>query len=181
MLPEVKSGKIKLVKTNGFGQPALSRNFGRTFAKGDLLCFLDADDEIKPNYIAEAVKLLKKNRDIYIAYSDAIFSKDGYIKAPEYDYAGLIYSNQLMYCSVMRKEVFDTVGGFRDNVRGVEDWDFWIAAGARGFFAKRIPQAFLFYRQKDEGIYEKEVKCNIEEKFANILMNNKEIYDDNAK
>lgn len=180
MLPKVKSGKIRLVKTSGFGQPALSRNFGRTFAKGDLLCFLDADDEIKPNYIAEAVKLLNKNPDIYIAYPDSVFSKDGYMRAPEYDYAVLIYSNQLVYCSVMRKEVFDAVGGFRDNVRGVEDWDFWIAAGARGFFAKRIPQAFLFYRQKNDGIYEKEVKCNIDKKFAQIILNNREIYGEES-
>jgi pyrroloquinoline quinone biosynthesis protein E len=178
-VPQVIEGKVALVSTPGFGQPALSRNFGRTFAHGELLCFLDADDEIKPNYIAEAVKILQENPGIYIAYPDAIYSKDGYIRIMDYDYATLVYANQLHYCAVMRKEVFDSIGGFRDNVKGVEDWDFWVAAGAKGFFGKRIPQAMLFYRQKQEGIFEKEVKENMQKKFAQIVINNREIYNDN--
>ena len=165
---------VKSVKTTGFGQPALSRNYGRKYATGDVIVFLDADDEFKPQYIAEAIEQLKKGYSL--VYSDLIGTESGYVTAAEYNYGKLIYGNQLNYCTVMLAEVFDEIGGFRDNVKGCEDWDFWIAAGLRGHWGKRIPKAHLLYREKPNGLYESVVKNNIDTIFKQIQLNNKEAY-----
>ena len=59
--------------------------------------------------------------------------------------------NQLPYCSLMRREVWEAVGGYDPALRqGFEDWDFWIGALGRGFRAIRIDQPFFLYRHHGE-------------------------------
>jgi glycosyltransferase involved in cell wall biosynthesis len=74
--------------------------------------------------------------------------------AAEFDASLLPDGNQLNYCALYRREVWDAVGGYNPNMRfGYEDWDFWIGAAERGYVARHLPEALFRYRVRADGMY----------------------------
>jgi MoaA/NifB/PqqE/SkfB family radical SAM enzyme len=168
--------RVKVYRQSRSGQPATARNVGIMVSVGELILPLDADDWIARTYVAEAVAVMAQNPAVSIVYCDALYSRSGLVRAREYDYSRLMYENHLSYCSLYKRIVFDDIGGYRTNVRGVEDWDFWVAAGLRGHFGKRIPRPLFHYTEHDDGVYALDVLPNLETKFAQIVLNNSQAY-----
>jgi hypothetical protein len=168
--------RIRLLRQPNSGQPAGARNAGMFSAEGQLLLPLDADDWIVPTFLDETVAVLRRNPSLSIAYTDAMYSRHGRVVAADYNFSRLIYQNHLSYCSLFKRQVFEDVGGYRMNVRGVEDWDFWIAAGLQGHFGCRIPRPLFQYTESDDGIFSADVVPNFESKFAAIVLNNAPAY-----
>jgi SAM-dependent methyltransferase len=48
---------------------------------------------------------------------------------------------------LMRRSVWEKVGGYSEELRWNEDWDFWIGAMAAGCSFERIPHPLYFYRR----------------------------------
>ena len=172
----LEDARIVLHDQPNSGQPAAARNAGVATSTGTLILPLDGDDWIHHTYVSEAVAVLVANPSVSIVYSDAVYSRAGIVKARDYDYPTLLFGNQLSYCSLFKREVFDDVEGYRLNVRGVEDWDFWIAAGLRGHFGKRIARPLFHYRQSDDGVFARDVAPDLELKFAQVVLNNAPAY-----
>jgi tetratricopeptide (TPR) repeat protein len=63
------------------------------------------------------------------------------------DLPGLLVRNRLLYASMFTRTVFEEAGGYRDDPRGYEDWDFWIACMACGGRFRHLPRELLFYRK----------------------------------
>ena len=61
------------------GGVSAARNFGIGKAKGDYVCFLDADDLWQPNYLEEADRLLKKHGE----RNFLCFAYDSFLENPE--------------------------------------------------------------------------------------------------
>ena len=63
IIPKLKKGlMIKIIKTNGIKTgPGNARNCGIDEAKGDIIGYLDADDEWSKNYLRKMLELIKKN------------------------------------------------------------------------------------------------------------------------
>lgn len=169
--------KIILVDQANSGQPAISRNNGIKQARGQYILCLDADDMLAPDILLDTVSLLNENSEIAIAYTDRhdFDGVDQVVYAAEFDPQKLRYQNQISYCALYRKEVWESIGGYRTNVRGLEDWDFWIAAAARGFKATRIPKPHLLYRRHDTGLFQDALN-NQQQRIAQIFVNNSEMY-----
>jgi glycosyltransferase involved in cell wall biosynthesis/Flp pilus assembly protein TadD/ubiquinone/menaquinone biosynthesis C-methylase UbiE len=169
--------KIRLVDQENSGQPAISRNRGIARAAGEYILCLDADDKIAPTMLERCLSLLESDGWIAIVYTDRqdFDGVDQVVRAGDYDFSQLKYANQISYCALFRREVWERVGGYRTNVKGCEDWDFWVAAGARGYLGRRIPEPLFQYRRHDTGVYQ-EVLGHYEEKLAQIVLNNREVY-----
>jgi glycosyltransferase involved in cell wall biosynthesis len=169
--------RIQVIHQPNSGQPAISRNRGIREAKGEYILPLDADDRIAHSMLEECTHILDQNPSIAIAYTDRLDfdGVDQVVRAGDYDYSRLKYENQISYCALFRKEVWETVGGYRTNVKGCEDWDFWVAAGAKGYLGRRIPEPLFMYRRHDTGVYQ-EVVNRLAEKHAQIVFNHKEVY-----
>jgi glycosyltransferase involved in cell wall biosynthesis/Tfp pilus assembly protein PilF len=170
---------IRLINQPNAGQPAISRNRGITEARGEYLLCLDADDLIAPTMIEECLEVLESDPGVAIAYTDRLDfdGVDQVVYAGVYDFPRLRYANHLSYCALFRREVWDAVGGYRTNVKGVEDWDFWVAAGAKGFNGRRIPKPLFKYRRHDTGIFQ-EALADFDRKSAQVLLNNREAYEE---
>lgn len=169
---------IELISQVNSGQPAISRNVGIDVSQGRYILCLDADDKIAPTMLEECLDILENNNEISIAYTDrADFDGDNQIVcAGEYNLGRLKYENHISYCALYRREVWENVGGYRVNVKGVEDWDFWIACGSRGYYGMRLPMPLFFYRRHDTGVFQEAIR-DYRKKYAQIVINNQEMYD----
>ena len=44
--------------------------------------------------------------------------------------------------------MWQAIGGYRENVSGLDDWDFWVAAAARGFKGRHVARPHLKHRTR---------------------------------
>ncbi len=177
LIRQYPSHKIILINQPNSGQPAISRNNGISGARGQFILCLDADDKIAPTMLSECLLALEKNPEASIAYTDRqdFDGVETVVKARSYDFEMLKHQNHLSYCALFKRKVWDDVGGYRLNVRGCEDWDFWISAGAKGHTGIYIPLPLFLYRRHDTGIYQ-DVTKNYSKIFARIILNNMNVY-----
>lgn len=148
--------RVRVIGQERSGQPAIARNRGISEARGEYILCLDADDKIAPTMLERCVALLDAEPAVAVAYTDRrdFDGVDQIVQAGEYDFDRLRFANHMSYCALFRRTVWETVGGYRTNVKGCEDWDFWVAAGARGFSGKRIPEPLFWYRRHDRGVFQ---------------------------
>jgi len=173
--------RLRVINQENTGQPAFPRNRGVAASKGEYILFLDADDLIEPTFMEECLRVLHNDPAIAIAYTDRLDfdGVDQVVLAGDYNFSRLKYANHISYCALFRREAWDAVGGIRTNVKAVEDWDFWVAAGAKGFIGRRIPKPLFKYRRHDTGIFQ-EALGDFERKKAQVVLNNREVYEEQA-
>ena len=171
---ELPALRISIVDQPNSGQPALARNAGIRQAKGTFILPIDADDQIAPDYLSEAFKVFDANPAVDLVYSDSLFDdgKSRVRKIPgRFEPKALSAANQLVYCCVYRRAIWEKIGGYRDNVRGYEDWDFWLAASLAGARAAYVPCVGLLYNDKNSGVYSQTV-AHHQTRTAQVMLNN---------
>jgi glycosyltransferase involved in cell wall biosynthesis len=169
---------IQLINQDNSGQPAISRNNGIHAARGQYILPLDADDYLDKRMITACVQILEQQAEIAIVSTDAIYFDENTSKrvnALEFNPQLLPYQNHLSYCSLYRYAVWESVGGYRSNVRGYEDWDFWIASSERGYHVYHLAEALFYYRVKPGGVYS-ETGHHERELRAQMMINNPKSY-----
>jgi hypothetical protein len=135
-------------------------------------------------------KLLKKfsdaldsNQNISVIYTDAIFFNE---EGTEIKYSGkfelnlLIAANQLFCCTLFSKKGWEAVGGFKTNVKGYEDWDFWISLSELGLLGHKIEEPLFHYRTGKDGLYNAAL-TNDAALRANIILNHPRLFDEELK
>jgi len=170
--------QISLVNQTNQGL-SYARNAGIKVSKGKYILPLDADDLIHPEMLQKTVSLLKTQPEIAIAYTDVkhFGSANRIICAGEYDFKRLCLQNHLNYCSLYRREAWESASGYNPNmVWGYEDWDFWVSCGEKGYYGKRISEPLFMYRVKETSMYTKALEHH-SELMARIILNHPSLYD----
>ncbi|MDX3229811.1 glycosyltransferase family A protein [Streptomyces sp. ME19-01-6] len=149
--------RIRLLRQANAGVSA-ARNAGIAATTGRYVLPLDADDVIAPTMLERTVAVLDRHPDIAIASTDvSVFTDDDLpaqvLELPAYDKDLLLRRLIMFYCSLYRREVWQTVGGYAEDMRAGEDWDFWIACAEHGFTAHHIHEALFGARNKDDGLH----------------------------
>ncbi|MDI6804239.1 MAG: glycosyltransferase [Bacteroidota bacterium] len=177
LIKKYQSHRIFLINQTNSGKPAISRNKGIAASKGQYILCLDADDKIASTMIEECLKVLENDPTFSIAYTDRLdFDGVGEIvQAGDYNFDKLKYENHISYCAMYRREVWEQVGGYRPNVIGCDDWDFWVATGAKGYNGYHISKPLFKYRRHDTGRFQNS-KRYMEFIKAQIILNNSEVY-----
>ena len=131
---------IKLLTNQAQPGASGSRNLGAACAAGEVLAFLDDDDVWAPSYLATAVAHLQSEDVDMVVTGIRRVRPDGgvqrmvmsaQVEPPKWfdRNPGLTGSNVLL-----RKAIFDRVGGFDPALPVMNDWDFLVrvlACGAR--------------------------------------------------
>lgn len=114
---------IAYVRTD-FGSPHLARGVGFALSSSPLVCFLDADNYLSPDYLSEAVRLFQSDSRIAIVYPDLSRFGDGTdtFRTPEFDRARLEQENFIDTGSVWLRDAVEQVSLFELDVNGWEDW-----------------------------------------------------------
>lgn len=135
------------------GGAASAQNRGIRAAIGEYVLILSSDDKIEPTFLEKMVGALETNPDVDIAGCDTqVFdaSYETYYTQPlSLDLQ--LCNNQMNYCSLVRRTVFDRVGLIDENMRGYEDWEFWIRCAKAGMKSIKIPEFLFCYRHKPGG------------------------------
>lgn len=160
---------------------AKARNYGNQHSKGKYILPLDADDMLHPTFLEKTVRILDEYPYFFIVYTDLqeFGERNNLVQAKNWDPLTLPYQNHLNYCSLMRREVWEEVGGYNPNmVLGYEDWDFWIGSVQKGFTGTRIPEPLFLYRIRNASRQTTAVKKDIEIK-SQIVLNHPNFYSEN--
>lgn len=144
-------GTIRYIRQANKGVSA-ARNLGMELAHGDLIAFLDDDDEWLPEKLARQVPLFDEAR-VGIAYCgfEHVFLVDDvtHIISPTYqgDCYRLFVSRLMVMLMatpgvILRREAIAQVGGFALELRLIEDNDLWIRV-ARHWHVAAIPAPMM--------------------------------------
>ncbi len=128
-----KYKNISVVYRSKNGHISRATNSAIKIAKGEFVAFLDHDDTISPNALAEVIKRLNQNRHLKLLYSDED-KIDETDKRSEPHFKSswnpdMFFSqNYISHLSVLKKEIIDKVGGLRVGYEGAQDYDLLLRA-----------------------------------------------------
>jgi len=127
---------------------AVARNLAIKNAIGKYILPLDADDLITPDYIEKAVEILDADEHVKVVYCMAEFfgDKTGLFKLPAFKRKLLARKNLIFVSGLYRKSDYEKTDGYRSEIKGPEDWDFWISLLKNGGEVVRIPKVCFYYR-----------------------------------
>jgi hypothetical protein len=148
---EEKDSRIKYVYQRNQGLAA-SRNLGISLSRGIYLQFLDADDQIESRKLEFQSSVLEDNVYIDIVYGSVRFFEAGSMEespTPQNSNSNsrstplsgsgsailpsLIQDNLMVVnAPLIRSNVAKAVGDFDGDVKGIEDWDYWIRCAVKG-------------------------------------------------
>lgn len=155
LLDQYPDRRLRLLSGPNRGVAA-ARNLGIESTLGRYILPLDADDSISPDMLRQTVAVLESEERVAVVYTDLQQFGEGVktVRAADFDGNVLPEDNQLNYCALYRREVWEAVGGYNPNMKwGYEDWDFWIGALEHGYSAKRVPGPLFHYRVNSSGMY----------------------------
>ena len=138
-------GSVRVIRQENAG-PGAARNAGIRAATGELVAFLDADDELLPDMVASLSAALMEHETAAVASGAYLYENVGVRRRPEPGgvlggrTVGLIrdffetarHHDIANVGSVMaRRRIVEQVGGFREDIRFGEDLDLWARLAGR--------------------------------------------------
>ncbi|RLG20256.1 hypothetical protein DRN67_00460 [Candidatus Micrarchaeota archaeon] len=137
-----------------------SWNRAASLAETEWVCFLADDDMYLPERMESVKRFIQANPDVEWFYHDAVVLKEStgerhiYItpifnagkRSMEVFFKNVLQNKFIFHNSVaIRKDVYESVGGIRD-LRGVEDFDFWMRLIEKGHLPMKLrgPPLFIY-------------------------------------
>lgn len=149
-LYEQKDCRIHYVYQENAG-PSAARNRGVALSTAPLLFFLDGDDLIDADFLKFGVDYMDNHPKCVLYYTATEYfgSIQGEFKLHYTSYRDLLVGNSIVCACIVRRDDFNKVGKFDENLRGYEDWEFFIRLLYHNDVVYKNPQHLFFYRISD--------------------------------
>jgi len=139
--------RFRYLRSTHSGMPGAVRNRGVAEACYDLLAFLDSDDIWLPQKLElQAAKLMERSERRERRWEGAalVHSKEIWLRGEKivsqkrhrHKREGYVFADALKKCMIgpstvlMRRDVFEQLGGFREDLEIAEDYELWLRLSA---------------------------------------------------
>ncbi|AEB83124.1 glycosyltransferase family 2 protein [Alicycliphilus denitrificans] len=141
--------RVRVIHLQGMGV-SRARNVGMAQSRGDLLAFLDADDVWFPGKLQAQVNYFDAHPEVGIVFGKfirwqalpsgafaparSLMQDASKLTHADPERSGWLYTRLLggllvgMNTAVVRRTVYEAIGGFNEAMRQGEDYDFWLKA-----------------------------------------------------
>jgi hypothetical protein len=147
-LPNV-SGVLSIIHSDKGLSTA--RNVGVRASDTEFFFPLDANDWLPENAIEVAIKKTPEKGFLYgstMLFSNARGMGDQHLyEAKPYDFGEIMKMVYFPNGALQRKTDWEAVGGYRESLPFLEDWDYWMTAGEKGICGTPIQDVLYWYRQ----------------------------------
>jgi glycosyltransferase involved in cell wall biosynthesis len=135
----------------GHGGVSAARNAGAALVSGDFVVFLDADDLLEPGYFSACHAALSRSpANVAYAYTPVRYfgRQHGTSKASPFSLRTLRYGNYINVSAMLRREALSEAR-FRNDLPGLEDFDFFLTLAEHGRSGVRVNKALVRYRKHE--------------------------------
>lgn len=145
--------KYKFLKKNR--HIADATNEAVAMATGEYVALFDHDDILWPNALYEVVRALNDDRTLDFLYTDEDkITEDRHshlapFLKPDWNPDFLHSVNYITHFSVIRKKVYDRIGGERAECNGAQDWDLFLRVAKETQKIHHIPKVVYSWRIHD--------------------------------
>jgi len=150
--------RLQILRQENLGVSA-ARNRGARETRGDWLAFLDSDDLWLPRKLERQLELLRPPEPAPACYTEEVWHRRGRWANPRKvhaKYDGWIFPQCLPLCIVspssvlLRRDVFDELGGFDESLPACEDYDLWLRLAAH-YPVRLLPERLIVKRNGHPG------------------------------
>ena len=126
--------RVRILSTPRRGVSA-ARNAGVSHSEGRVIAFLDSDDLWRPGKLSRQMKFMDEHADVQICQTEEIWIRNGIRVNPGAIHrkpSGDVFLRSLDLCLVspsavmMRRDLFQRLGGFDETFPVCEDYDLWL-------------------------------------------------------
>jgi len=159
--------RVRLLQQPNAGIAA-ARNRAVRESTGEFLAILDSDDLWEPGYLAAQLAIFAKHPDVDIVTGNGWFlggrrhglpARPWPDPRPQPTLATILADEESIFImSIMRRRVYDTLGGFDEALRSNEDYEFWLRAAVTGFRFIRNDEPLGHYRRRDDSVSASDVR-----------------------
>jgi glycosyltransferase involved in cell wall biosynthesis len=157
--PFLTDPRVRYLRSDKLGQPR-AKTLGLRLSRGEFVAYLDADDAWEPTKLAKQLDVMRSRPKVGVCHTERLLMDESGIVAdsrrepePGTDsqeesttLPTLFLSNPVCFSSVMvRRAVFDHLGGFDPEFDLAIDYDLWLRVGRNWEFAK-VPESLVLYR-----------------------------------
>ncbi len=172
LLAHISAGSLTILRNPSNVGSAASRNRAVLASSGDLLLPLDSDDLIERNYLSQTVPLFA-DPNVAGVYTDIhMFGDQELVCSPELTLVKMMAGSDCPNTFLLRRALYDELGGYKESMRFGEDREFWIRALNTSWRFKHVAKPLYRYRKHDGG------KSNHYRslRFLNQLRQNRSLY-----
>lgn len=129
---KIQNKEIRYLYQNNSG-PSVARNNGARYALGEYLIFLDSDDLLLKSRVEKLLSLLKKEKkkpDLVYSPWITVDTSRKFLRTPDKKFSSIELIPSLLVrglahpgACAFRKDTFWSLGGFNEEIIGVEDWE----------------------------------------------------------
>jgi glycosyltransferase involved in cell wall biosynthesis len=146
-----KEARIKVIFRNENGNISEATNSAAKLAKGDFLVFMDHDDELTPDALAEIVLFVTQNPEVDVLYSDddkinLAGSRINPQFKPDWSPELLLSFMYFSHIFCVRRELYKQVGGLRSVCDGSQDHDLALRVTEIARRIGHIPKILYHWR-----------------------------------
>ncbi len=151
-LAQVRSDpRVRVIDLETNRGPGHARNVGIRAARTELIFQLDADDLLEPTTLEKQAwaAICQPNFSFFngflVGFGGINYAWTEGFHTP----AQLLTQNPLSTHATIRRSAFEAIGGYDESMTGgLEDWEFWIRAAAKGYWGATIPEFMSWYRRR---------------------------------